>query len=32
MEMSASAKAFLAKEFNLETNMKMFIDLIGELI
>lgn len=32
MAMSASAKDFLAKEFNLETNMKMFIDLIGELI
>lgn len=31
MSMSASAKDFLAKEFNLETNMKMFIDLIGEL-
>ena len=32
MSMSASAKEFLAKEFNLETNMKMFIDLIGELL
>lgn len=31
MAMSASAKEFLAKEFNLEENLKMFIDLIGEL-
>jgi glycosyltransferase involved in cell wall biosynthesis len=30
MSMSVSAKEFLAAEFNLETNMKKFLDVVGE--